>query len=320
MELNSTTELPGEFADVPAAALADELDGPTLFDLRKVDQSPLFISVLMHGDEVSGWDAVRGLVAELADASVMVFVGNVEAARQGVRALPGQVDFNRVWEGGAGEDAVVAEEVTARVATARPHLAIDVHNNTGENPPYSVICRTDEHTLAVAATFAERALLATQPHGFQTRRFARFCTAVTIEVGTPDDPSSADRARTFLARALTDGPALGNGGAKPHRLSLFETVARVGLTDDAVIEPRMQRFNFRSVPAGTAFTRVGALTAIAEDGRDICNRYFTQTNGAAVLKRPAIIAMYTGNPDSARSDCLCYFLKPIGMGNPLQAF
>ena len=307
MELKLRTELPASLEDVPASALLDELGGPTLFDLRQPGRAPLFVSVLLHGNEDSGWNAVRRLRPRLAEASALVFVGNVEAARARRRSLPGRVDFNRVWEGGDTPEAAVAGEVADFAAAARPRLAVDVHNNTGENPPYAVLARTDPPTLALARAFSERAMLATQPRGFQTRRFARFCPAVTVEVGTVRDPASTERAADFLARLLDGAPPERDGAT----LSLFVTAARVTLDPDAELEPEMQRYNFRPAPAGTALTRSGGLTAWADDGSDASGEFFTLQDGAAVLKRPTVLAMYTGDPESARLDCLCYFLEPI---------
>ena len=311
MTLDIVNALPASLADVPATALAEELGNPTLFDLRKPDRRPLFVSVLAHGNEISGWDAVRSLIDEIRDASVMLFLGNIEAARHGVRALPGRVDFNRVWGGGDTPEASLAAEVTDYAAAAEPYLAVDIHNNTGVNPPYSVICRTDHRTLEFAGAFAERALLANQPDGFQTRRFAGFCTAITVEVGMPDDPVSTVRATRFLARLLANTPEPPDDAYRPESLALFKTVARVTVADCTVIEPETQRFNFRRAPVGTALTRSGALAARAADGGDIGSEYFTTDSGAAVLKRPTTIAMYTGDLESARRDCLCYFLEPI---------
>ncbi len=309
MELSILPTLPTSVAELKAQALASELDGPTLFDLRKDGKAPLFVSVLMHGNEVSGWDAVRLLGPQLADASVLVFVGNVEAACAGRRTLPGGIDFNRVWEGGDTPEAAVADAVVDFAAAATPYLAIDIHNNTGVNPPYAVVCRADRATLAAARAFSAQALFATQPHGFQTRRFARFCTALTVEVGTPDDPASIDRATAFLTWALA--------GAVPKddatELALFETTARVKLVGDVVIEPETQRFNFRTAPASTALTRTGTVRAHTADGRDASDDYFSRSNGATVLKRPACIAMYTSDLDNARQDCLCYLLEPLSI-------
>ena len=311
MRLNIANALPDSLADIPATALADELGGPTLFDLRRGNHPPLFVSVLLHGNEVSGWDAVRGLLDEFGQISTLLFLANLDAAREGVRALPGQVDFNRVWEGGDNSEAAVAAEVTARVSAANPYLAVDIHNNTGQNPPYSVICRTDRRTLEFAGAFAERALLASQPGGVQTRRFTRFCTAVTVEVGTPDDPDSTTRTTEFLAKLLASYPEAPSDTRRAEALKLFETVARVTVSDGTEIEPAMQRFNFRRAPAGTALTRRGPLNAQSADGTPIGGRYFTCDDGAAVLTRPTILAMYTRDLESARRDCLCYFLEPL---------
>ena len=309
MRLNVAKVLPESLADVPATALADELGGPTLFDLRKRNRPPLFVSVLMHGNEVSGWDAVRRRMDEFDELSVMLFVANPDAARLGVRALDGRVDFNRVWDGGEMPEARIAAEVTARAAAAKPYLAVDIHNNTGRSPPYSVVCRSDRRTLGFAGAFSQRALLANLPDGFQTRCFARFCTAVTVEVGTPDDPRSTPRAGDFLGRLLASHPERPEDAFEPEALALFETVARVTVTDCTVIEPANQHFNFRQAPAGTALTRKGPLAAHSADGRDVGNDYFTTDDATAVLKRPTTLAMYTGDIDSARRDCLCYFLN-----------
>lgn len=313
MKLRVEAAPPSALFDLPAESLADELGGPTLFDLRRAGEAPLFVSVLVHGNETSGWDAVRRLRRELAASSVLLFVGNVAAARAGVRALPGRPDFNRVWEGGEWPEAKVADAVSEFVAAAQPRLAVDVHNNTGRNPPYSVLARQDAATLAAARAFAGRALFATQPSGFQTGRLARTCTAITVEVGMADDPASTDRAAAFLRSRLDPSPT--GAAAEPllgerEGLALFETVARVTLSDDAVIVPDTQRFNFRTAPAGAMLVERGALCAHAADGRDLAEVYFQRRNGATVLKRPSVVAMYTGDIRAARQDCLCYFLEP----------
>ena len=306
--LNVRDSLPPSIAQLPAPALADALGGPTLFDLRKPDVPPLFVSVLLHGNETSGWDAVRRLVDKISAASLLLFVGNVEAARRDVRSVPDGPDFNRVWGGGDTREAAIADEVTAFVAAARPYLAVDVHNNTGHNPPYAVVTDTCPQTLSVARAFARRALLTAQPDGFLSRRFADFCTAVTVEVGMPRDAESTERATSFLSRLLTSATAPDDD---PDDLALFETTARVLLADGAVIEPTVQRFNFRSAPAGTALTRSGPLVAEDAGGDDVTDAYLAHENGAMVLKRDTHVAMYTGSEESARLDCLCYLLQPF---------
>jgi hypothetical protein len=66
-ELNeSTTELLRESDEFPlslleteAAGLHAALGGPTLFHIAGRREPPLFVAVLMHGNETVGWDAIR---------------------------------------------------------------------------------------------------------------------------------------------------------------------------------------------------------------------------------------------------------------------
>lgn len=305
--LNVLPSFPADIAALPATALAGALGGPTLFDLRKPGTRPLFVSVLLHGNETSGWDAVRRLAGEFVAQSVLLFVGNVEAARLGTRRFADGVDFNRVWEGGDTFEAAVAAEVTAIAAAAEPYLAVDVHNNTGDNPPYAVVTDTRPRTLSAARAFSQRALLNVQPEGFLTRRFADFCTALTIEVGMPHQTASTERTTAFLARLLSQGRPEDD----PGDLRLFETTARVLLDDGATLDPTAQRFNFRPAPAGTALTLSGPLMAEGPSGCDVTAAYLAHENGVAVLKQTTHIAMYTGSERSAREDCLCYLLRPL---------
>lgn len=297
---------PTAAAELPATRLADALGGPTLFDLRKSGRAPLFISVLLHGNETSGWDAVRELHDDLNNASVLLFVGNVAAARDRVRRLPDAADYNRIWNGYDGAEAALANAVTKYAREANPYLAVDIHNNTGDNPPYAVITDTRAATLAVARAFARQALIGTQPDGILSRRLSDFCTALTVEVGTPSDPHSTPRARCFLKRLLREAKLPPH---PPADLALFKTTARLHLTDAAELDPAMQRFNFRPVPPGTALTRRGTLRALDESGRDVTDVYLADRHGATVMRQRRHVAMYTGSAQSARQDCLCYVLQ-----------
>ena len=308
MPLNVLRGLPAAIAAMPAPRLAEALPGPTLFDLRREGQAPLFVSVLLHGNEISGWDAVRQLGEELAARSALVLVGNVAAAQAGVRTLPGQPDFNRIWaasaEGVPGAEAALAAEVMRVVAASKPQFAVDIHNNTGRNPPYAVVADTAPATLALAASLAERVLLATQPRGFFTARLASLCPSVTVEVGTPDDAGSTPRAVAYLRRLIAAPPSPAGS------LDVFETKLRVTVSADTAIATEVQCWNFRTAPAGTVLARAGRLRAWDAAGQDLSDEYLARSDGATRLRRPAMLAMFTGSLAAARQDCLCYFLEP----------
>lgn len=311
--LSTYNALPDGLLECPAARLRDVLTGPTLFDLSGGRKGTLFITVLQHGDETSGWDAMRALLRAKSAPPLTLFVANIDAARQNVRKLPGRVDFNRSWEGGDSPEAAIAEEVTVRAMAAEPLVAIDIHNNTGRNPPYSVVTRTDERSLGAAAAFARRAVLIDHP-GVQTRRFSEFCTAATIEVGRSSDPASVERASTYLEKAFRwrEPPR-----TSPGQLRLYRNLARILIDgEDGAVTPRaeFESLNFKRAEGGTVIANLHhghGLKAVDESGTDVTDRYLETTNGTIRLRRAAIPSMYTPDLRAARADCLCYLLEPL---------
>ena len=92
------------------------LSGPTLIRLQGESKDVLFVSVLLHGNEITGWDAVRELLLESKERklprNLYLFIGNVAAAAEGLRVLDGQQDFNRIWmKGNNTPEGVMAAEL-----------------------------------------------------------------------------------------------------------------------------------------------------------------------------------------------------------------
>ena len=311
--LSTYRALPDGLLECPAAQLRDVLSGPTLFDLSGGRKGILFITVLQHGNETSGWEAMRTLLRTGGAPPLMLFVANIDAAQANVRKLSDQVDFNRAWEGGDSPEAAIAQEVTERAMAAEPLAAIDIHNNTGRNPPYSVVTRTDARSLGAAAAFAQRAIVIDHP-GVQTRRFSEFCTAVTVEVGTARDPSSIERAGAYMKAAFRwrEPPR-----ASARQLCLYRNLARVLIDgEDGAVVPRQEfeAFNFERAECGTVIANVRdgqGLRAVDESGADVTARFFETTGGKIRLRRPVIPSMYTTDLRAARADCLCYLLEPL---------
>jgi hypothetical protein len=85
--------------DAPAGELWRYLRGPSLFRLPGRRLAPLFVSVLLHGNEDTSWRAIQAVLRRTRAAKpqppLLLFVGNIEAAKANVRTLPHQEDFNR---------------------------------------------------------------------------------------------------------------------------------------------------------------------------------------------------------------------------------
>ena len=54
--------LPEGLLDLEATQLHQLLDSPVLIHLQGRNTNPLFVSVLIHGNETVGWDALRRLL------------------------------------------------------------------------------------------------------------------------------------------------------------------------------------------------------------------------------------------------------------------
>lgn len=324
MRFDLRHELSPDVLECTAAQLASVLDGPALFDLGKPGRDPLFVSVLLHGNETSGWEAVRRLFSrhpELTESSsVLVFVGNVLSAKKGVRKLEGQPDYNRVWNGGATPEHRLAEDVIAYASSKRPWCAIDVHNNSGPNPHYSVITDLSPATRSLAGSFSSLAILAKQPPGTLTQAFSGFCTSIAIEAGMPTDPDSSERASALIRRLLSEGKLVERSS---ESLDIFDNFIRVTVEPGVdnrdrsfpELNPELDEYNFKCLPAGSLVCSLKdhspGIRANDVKLQDVTDQYFVIENSEVRLRRDVIMSMYTRDPLIAVQDCICYFLKSI---------
>jgi hypothetical protein len=332
--LNELHALPPGLLDCDAAALTRFLDGPTLIHLPGQRQPALFVSVLMHGNETVGWEAIRRLLLDF-DAgggdrplprALSLFIGNVRAAAAGVRHLPEQPDFNRVWPGTELPETRahdVMRQVVERMAARGLFASIDLHNNTGTNPHYACVNVIDNRYLHLATLFSRTVVYFTRPRGVQSLAMAELCPAVTVECGKVKDQLGVDHALEFIDACLHLSEIPGTP-VPAHDIDLFHTVAQMKVPADVdfafppaeaplVLSPTLDHLNFRELPAGTAFASCQAgpppLDVRDEWGRDVTRRYFVCEDGELRLKLPVMPSMLTCDADIIRQDCVGYLLE-----------
>lgn len=326
--------LPERLLDTDATDLHGVLPGPTLIHLGGRRAEPLFVSVMLHGDEETGWVALRELLRRHAGRelprALSLFIGNVVAARHRVRFLPGQPDYNRVWN---ARPAVAAgrpehrmmQQVLEAMRARRVFASIDIHNNTGINPHYACVRRLDPRHLHLATLFSRTVVYFTKPEGVQTAAFSRLCPAVTVECGRSSDPHGAAHALEFLEACLRLS-AVPEHPVAPHDIDLFHSVAIVkvppdatlGIGPDAEADIRLiedlDHLNFRELPAGTliGWIRPGSrarLEAWDEQGRETGARFFGVRDGEIRLTVPVMPSMLTVDLRAIRQDCLGYLME-----------
>lgn len=335
--LQQLYEIPAGLLDRSAPELHAALGGPTLIHLPGEREAPLFVSILMHGNETVGWEALRSLLKRYAHPdggfrlprALSLFIGNLEAAACSQRHLPGQPDFNRVWPGSElppTPEHRLMEEVVRVMSRRGIFASVDIHNNTGFNPHYACVNRLDNRFLHLATLFSRTVVYFLRPKGVQSMAMAALAPAVTLECGKVGERHGVEHATEYLDACLRIA-ALPDHPVAPHDVDLFHTVAQVKVPPevsfgfepaegehDILFAPDLDRLNFRELPRGALLGRVTRGTDVPveardERGRDVTEHYFEVTDQQMQLRVAAMPSMLTRDLNVIRQDCLCYLME-----------
>ncbi|MCG6867922.1 MAG: M14 family metallopeptidase [Gammaproteobacteria bacterium] len=328
--------LPTPVLETQARDLHKIFSGPTLVHLEGRAPRPLFLSTLLHGNEPVGLQAVQKVLKKYLEAdlprAVSIFFGNVFAAREGLRRLDQQSDYNRIWPGGDDSDqpeARMMQQIVDIMADRDIFASIDMHNNTGLNPHYACVNDLGDPFLQLASLFGRTVVYFLQPRGVQSMAFARLCPAVTLECGKPGDAFGVEHAAEFVDACLHLS-AIPAHPVAANDIELFHTVARVRIRDgvsfgfhgeetDITFDSNLDRLNFRELPAGTRFGSIAdgmehAILVTGDDGDDLMDRFFHVEDGILILNRVAMPSMLTLDEQVVRQDCLCYLMERLPAG------
>ena len=335
-EFAAVADLPAGWSQAAAEDLHTLLDGPTLFHLPGRQERPLFVSILLHGNEATGLHAVQMLLRKYADRplprSLSILIGNVEAARAGVRRLDGQPDYNRVWPGTphpACAETLLMAQVVETMARREVFASVDVHNNTGINPHYACVNRLENRFLQLAAMFGRLVIHFVHPRGTQTAALAAWCPAVTLECGKPGQPYGAEHAFEYLDACL-HLTGLPDHPPASHDVDLYHTAVQVLLRDevsfgfagegvDLCLRENLDHWNFTDLPAGAVMGIAAEglahlpLRAMDEVGRNVAEEYFAIEDGLLIFRKSVMPSMLTLNEQIIRQDCLCYLMERIAV-------
>lgn len=327
-----------DLVDRPDTEVLARLDNkPALLFLPGAEERPArMVSVLLHGNEDSGF---RALCAWLRDRPTVrqplwMFIGNVRAATQNGwfadRYLDDQEDFNRVWgiEPATTRMRLCAKQVLVTVTAAPLEAAIDLHNNTGDNPLYAIIPHPDQANSGLAATMASIGLLwGTQQHTFM-QALEDVCPAVAVECGLAGVPAHVGVAREVIETFV--GTETFAGAGRPERMLevryrvevrpevAFDFGGELDGEIDFVIADGLDAANFGQLAAGTLIgkTLPGGdlpLNVVDDAGADATHTFLQiDQDGAVTLTRDIIPAMMTRTRQQTRRDCLFYVLADLG--------
>lgn len=336
--LRIVEELPARMLEVPATELAEILGGPTLIHLPGRREEPVFVSILLHGNEDVGLLALQALLRKHRDPplprALSIFVGNVSAARSGVRYLPDQPDYNRIWpscdDDGTPEHAMM-RHVVAEMRERHVFASVDLHTNSGLNPHYACVTRLNHGNLQLAALFGRTGVFFQRPRGVQTMAFTDLCPSVTCECGKDGDQSGVQHAAEFLDACLhlleVPQHPLAEGD-----LHLFHTVAVINVQPDVrfafadsqpedsdlpfdlTLRRDLDHLNFQELEAGTPIGWTNSptprpLVVTDQSGRNVTGKFLTFDDGYIRTCKGVIPSMLTCNQAVIRQDCLGYLME-----------
>jgi succinylglutamate desuccinylase len=332
-------KIPETLLEKKADELLDLLSGPTLIHLPGIETRPLFVSVLLHGNETTGWEAIKNYLRAYQDKplprALSVFIGNVYAAKAHKRRLDGQLDYNRIWNNHDSPEGQMMNSVVRQMKEKNVFASLDIHNNTGKNPHYACINRKEHDFFQLAHLFSRTVVYFIKPDSVQSMAFSNICPAVTVECGQPEQKHGVEHAVNYIERVMEMGE-FSHQRLKPEDFDVYHTMAiikvpeefKISFSDtelsDIRFEPDVDRFNFTELGVGERLAYTNAdkdvyLHAIDEQGRDVAERYFSFSNGEIRTQIPVMPSMLTTTEEIIRQDCLCYMMEKIDLGSAAEA-
>ena len=329
--LTTLTEIPDNFLTCDAKDLHKILEGPTLIHLKGRREQPLFVSTLLHGNETTGLQAIQKLLTDFSNKelprSLSIFIGNVEAAKSGLRRLENQPDYNRTWPGTEyvhSAETLMMQQVKEEMRLLNVFASIDVHNNTGLNPHYACINKIENSFFHLARLFSRTIVYFTRPIGVQSQAFADLCPSTTIECGQVGQSTTVEHAYEFISAALHLSDIPSHPIAKQD-VDLFHTIAIVKVPEQAsfsfkggncqiCFDKNIDHMNFKEIAAGTQIGKLHGdnpihLEAWNNDSINIGDELLDYSNNEIRIKKPVMPAMLTLNEKVIRQDCLCYLME-----------
>lgn len=328
--LHYQTDIPAGLLTVPLKEIKSIFPTPTVLSIAGRKSPPVFVSVLLHGNEDAGLLALQELLNKYVDRelprSLIVFIGNVDACEAGSRYLSHQVDFNRAWPGSELPPCEIHEmlaEVTEFATRDGLFASVDVHNNTGRNPHYGCVCLTDPRHLYLASLFGRTVVYFTRPKGVQTQAFMQHCPSLTCECGKIGDRFGATRAAETIDACLhmSEFP---DHALELDDIDVYHTVARIRVREhrtfgfepgqDILLRADLDDLNFTELHEGES---LGSFQGSIDDcfivndehGQDVTHKYLVATDAQVRMGRSAMPSMFTRNLEVIRQDCLGYLME-----------
>lgn len=322
-------EIPEGLLTAKLTELHQKLKDLTLIHLPGDLKPALFISCLVHGNEITGWLVIQELLKKYQNQKLprdlILLFGNLTAAKEGLRRLEGQPDYNRIWKGGHLPQNQRAMAILDYCRKTGVFASIDIHNNTGRNPIYSCIVQFDKTSLNLAKLFGNLSLYFEDSMPALTSGFSKMGPAIALEAGQPGQPEGIRQALTFVEKILSLGEIPDNQ-INSEELNVMQIEATIKIPASCSVgflhepEPADVKLpkdfdlnNFLVMPKGSLFCHVVEdvcrLEVIDNSGHDVFDDYFVLSEGKIKTKVDLTPAMITLDKQVLKLDCVGYVMK-----------
>ena len=324
--------LPQGFFDIKAPQIEGVIDRPTLIHLKGQKKEPLFISILLHGDELSGLLILQKVLKKYPELprDLIIFIGNPRACAEGVRHLEDQLDFNRIWHEDACDPSSyeysMAKQVLSYVKKHKIVKAVDIHNNSGQNPCYACINKKDPGFVELGGLFSKNIIHFIKPDSVLSRALSKTCPAIVAECGLSGSKEGLIAGFQFIETLLNKKIATLKNLTD---LSIYRTCATLKLEPNSRISfatkpdlkdldfcftDQFDEFNFKQVMPGLVLGKIRDskyIQLINEKGFDVFDQFFSIKEENMIVKEAFTPSMFTKNQKIAKSDCLGYIMKKV---------
>jgi succinylglutamate desuccinylase len=331
IQLDEYEGFPRQLTDLNTDNILEYFPNPSLIHLKGSKSEPLFVSVLLHGNELTSLAVLKKIEEHFREQALprdlKIFVGNVTACQRQQRFFGQQKDYNRIWSsGGDSDEEVLAQRVIEKVKSSGPIFAsIDIHNNTGANPLYGCISKFEPADLYLGSLFGKTLVYFLNPSTTQSVTFSKWCPAITLECGKSLEPSGVEKSFQLVVDVL-------HLESLEHDISkldihIFETVARMYLDPEVTfsfdpLDESSLKFpadhdvkNFRPLQEGHVFAMAmdnSQPIKVHSNGQTGLEKdYFVNEGGMIKTTQEFYPSMLTLDKEVIRQDCLGYIMKLV---------
>lgn len=330
MELKIVYKVPKEFYTIEPKDVHKLLNGPTIIHIEGASDEAIFISTLLHGNETTSFLVLQKFLKQFENTTpsktIIAFLGNTISAQEGLRHLPNQPDYNRIWGVGNTKEHLLATKVFLYAKKFNLFASIDIHNNTGKNPFYACINTIENESMHLASLFSDKVVFYTEPSTVQSMAFTHLCPSVTLEAGLPGNEVATSLVLDYLNNILELSHL--NPNFDYTQIDVFHTVARIlvdskikldfneqaDTKNDVSFIKDLDELNFKelSINQLIAYSKEEHYLKVVNNSNiDVTSEYFYLDSFKLKLLRKIIPAMLSQDESVIKQDCVGYLMEKM---------